>query len=1089
MAIGLLGSALSVVGGTFAASAGEVELTSANAKVTSRVRADTPPWTLEVVFTLDDFSRAADCASAPNPWLIWYFYQGPSGGGEAVVSGDVGKTDACAPSQVQRLEAGDDQVVVEFDLLQYGDGYIPSADGNDLGTVVGDSPAEIRTLLVRGRLTTSPGGHGGESSLLQLRPDIDEVELPTKPIWIGLGDGYTSQVVQNREPNASDPDCLLSAPLDGCYDPNWADPAGMISWVRIAVRDINDNKVSAAAAGQKWWLDASIEARDGATTATLDSQVQTAQSKLQSRVVHRGADPSTWLPSWNWVSVSAGLVDIGVPGIMRTYSTVTHPYLTDATRPWDAPAGSCPNLASAKAAVAVEATSHDMRTRLLQAVASLRSEDPSSRIVQVLYPDLVEQGNVCWDSVMRDLRSSIDITDLPAASYAAAGIEPAGIVDINLQEVFKNEPTGTAPERYESRLWLTRPYGYPYPGSSATEGITARVRELFVDSAPTLGWDVGPGPTGFSPLDEPWWNANSVTVTWHPDDDRGLAAPVPTSTVVTAEGVTAVSAAAIEDETLALYGARTTRGEVPIRVDRSTPTGIPTFMGATPIQVGGVAWFGPAALGDLVVRWDVSDAKPGIAVSGLSEIDGGEVDEPGALLGAYVSEVPIRTGVNTVPGPTVSDLAGNEATLPPVIFRVDAAGPELALEVWVRKIGETVFLRNQPAGNGTYGTGGVEAIELRWVADDGAHGVGVKRGDVIARSMTVKTLSVSPTAPSVTTTADAVDAVGNPGTGSRTILVTGAAAQTDITEPETLIVGMPTDPTNSTALSAFRFAGDDDGAAGADTDQTPFTFRCSFTSAGPWASCPATGWSGSVGEGRHTVWVDATDRAGNRDRTPASYTWLVDTTPPRIDWTKVFLVDGKAVVLGGAATDPAGSGGATASGVQSTVCVPATAGGIACTITDRAGNVFTATNRSVVVAAGVGDTSFVVGDMRPDKRTLLAVGDAAYFWGSQWENHNWMSADQDHDAFKGYADTLVRSAAGAATNWTTKAGNSKPPAKVPTYLVVLVSSSIGKTQDPTKRNSSSPYGNVIKRAIVLVDSKYSNNPGHVGTGKIVAFLS
>lgn len=66
--------------------------------------------------------------------------------------------------------------------------------------------------------------------------------------------------------------------------------------------------------------------------------------------------------------------------------------------------------------------------------------------------------------------------------------------------------------------------------------------------------------------------------------------------------------------------------------------------------------------------------------------------------------------------------------------------------------------------------------------------------------------------------------------------------------------------------------------------------------------------------------------------------------------------------------------------------------------------------------------------------------------------------------------------------WQTDPGNSSnPPASVPTYLAVVVTSS-------TTKSGSLIAGNVVGLAIVRTDAGYGANPGHAGSGTIVAVI-
>ena len=61
-------------------------------------------------------------------------------------------------------------------------------------------------------------------------------------------------------------------------------------------------------------------------------------------------------------------------------------------------------------------------------------------------------------------------------------------------------------------------------------------------------------------------------------------------------------------------------------------------------------------------------------------------------------------------------------------------------------------------------------------------------------------------------------------------------------------------------------------------------------------------------------------------------------------------------------------------------------------------------------------------------------------------------------------------------------GNSSgPPSSVPAYITVLVSSSITKSGPVIS-------GNIPKMVIVKTDPGYAANPGHAGTGIVVAIV-
>ena len=118
---------------------------------------------------------------------------------------------------------------------------------------------------------------------------------------------------------------------------------------------------------------------------------------------------------------------------------------------------------------------------------------------------------------------------------------------------------------------------------------------------------------------------------------------------------------------------------------------------------------------------------------------------------------------------------------------------------------------------------------------------------------------------------------------------------------------------------------------------------------------------------------------------------------------------------------------------------------------------------------------FVIGDL-----VNQAGGVTVNFWGSQWAKNNPMSGGPGPDAFKGFENGNALPACGST--WTSQPGNSSnPPATIPQYLAVIVSSSI-------TQNGSVISGNIQRIIVVKTNPGYGPNPGHVGTGQVVAIV-
>jgi hypothetical protein len=132
----------------------------------------------------------------------------------------------------------------------------------------------------------------------------------------------------------------------------------------------------------------------------------------------------------------------------------------------------------------------------------------------------------------------------------------------------------------------------------------------------------------------------------------------------------------------------------------------------------------------------------------------------------------------------------------------------------------------------------------------------------------------------------------------------------------------------------------------------------------------------------------------------------------------------------------------------------------------------TSSTSALLYAHAPGGGTFVVGD-HDDSGSIM-------FWGAQWSNRNSMSGGGS-SSFKGYANHGVAS---CGRSWSADPGSSStPPAgALPTYMDVIVASS-------TSKSGSSISGNSVHIVIVKTDAGYAGNPGHDGTGTVVATIS
>jgi hypothetical protein len=138
---------------------------------------------------------------------------------------------------------------------------------------------------------------------------------------------------------------------------------------------------------------------------------------------------------------------------------------------------------------------------------------------------------------------------------------------------------------------------------------------------------------------------------------------------------------------------------------------------------------------------------------------------------------------------------------------------------------------------------------------------------------------------------------------------------------------------------------------------------------------------------------------------------------------------------------------------------------------DDGSNEYTTT--VLVYAFAPGGGAFVVGDQ-------TATGSVT-FWGSQWAKLNVLSGGSAPSAFKGFA--LFPTTPACGVHWSTDPGNSAPPpaGPLPAYMAVIVTSS-------STKSGSTISGNTVDMVVVQTNPGYDSNPGHPGTGTVVATI-
>jgi hypothetical protein len=183
------------------------------------------------------------------------------------------------------------------------------------------------------------------------------------------------------------------------------------------------------------------------------------------------------------------------------------------------------------------------------------------------------------------------------------------------------------------------------------------------------------------------------------------------------------------------------------------------------------------------------------------------------------------------------------------------------------------------------------------------------------------------------------------------------------------------------------------------------------------------------------------------------------------------------LTLGSGATAQSCTGTTNAGGAASCTVTPAQPLGPGTVSASFAGDAFylpSSDSVSTISFEFPASGSFVIGDGN------AASGSSVTYWGAQWWKANSLSGGAAPASFKGFAASTSTTPPACGGTWTTRPGNSSgPPSSVPSYMGVIVSSAVGKS-GPTIS------GDTASIVVVHTDAGYAPNPGHAGTGTVVA---
>jgi hypothetical protein len=277
------------------------------------------------------------------------------------------------------------------------------------------------------------------------------VHTPETPIWVGLGDSYSSghnQLSDNALcPRLSDAGtdafaiamALLCNQGNGPADLTPNDPT--FSWVTRAVDRLNQ----VAAIPPDWTVTADLLAKSGATTTDMvNSQEETMAADLGQ---HAG--------SWNYVSLTGGADDADFSDALATF--YSH-HWTSLIAPWAVTSLSdCPDTQSVY--VQAQAAQNVIRKNLSDIIRTATASTAGVKVLNVGYAYAVDKTNPCFadHANVAGVKSLIDLLNADHKAITGPNVH---YVNLTASSSFGLYPIS------HNYIQKTRLYGYPHPSDS-----------------------------------------------------------------------------------------------------------------------------------------------------------------------------------------------------------------------------------------------------------------------------------------------------------------------------------------------------------------------------------------------------------------------------------------------------------------------------------------------------------------------------------------------------------------------------------------------------------------------------------------------
>jgi cytoskeletal protein CcmA (bactofilin family) len=788
-----------------------------------------------------------------------------------------------------------------------------------------------------------------------------EVWIPPRPVWVGVGDGYTSRVSQaadwcfeksaraeaagqqalggatvfakDADDHPGDPTAVVCDaeaqqidPETGHElwyhpDPPWdiyhrdpesgqlwrfqEEPPGLVdpgdvtvddlepdmatesfltaqddrvqSWINSVVQtfnlefDINGTGIPCDDSTECWEVEPEVIAANGTHAAQLKADAGDPTGQLDE--LHDILTGPDHLGSWNWIGMSAGLLDAGIPQAIRDrYPTDADGYVyepLDGTGyvPWR-PAGGdpCPALPTISSATAADVTAG-----IQNVIAQASTWSPGLKSVVVRYPYLTEvkstatgANNACAPANRGPIDALNDAIDAAIESFPAGDdvFQLNLAADLDLEAGFTDEPTDSVPGR-QSYLQLTRPFGYPYPSDYGASAMGTQAYQTIEESGlqpPKLASDVvqaddpdpdSPSTSAASLNYGGWFRDENLFVEWQPDAPEGEAELTPRSPLE--RGANRLYTGLVKDRKGQTAGAQAT-----VSYDPDPPRVTSTLSGGVFQTVNGTTWYRVRP----TITWQVIDDSNAHLYTPVNPPSGPKV------IPAPISVYPDGKSVVIASG-RAEDAAGNFNSTSRTL-NVDTVAPTVT-------------------GTASTGTGWSKAATstVTWSRYDATSGLAglVSHPDGYVGTHPFPGGTVS--AEGRTTVSHTVfDMAGNSGTASIDVLLDRTAPTMSIPQVPAPVNGqpaqVPADQVNA-RIAAINSRGCDlvDAAPSPGIERSPITFK----------STPVLDTSEVTGGLLYEFTCTGRDAAGNEGVAKASF-FVEITDPPTLEGKYVNPANG-----------------------------------------------------------------------------------------------------------------------------------------------------------------------------------------------------